>query len=197
VRNLGHLIAPLGIRFVGLARIGDAHRYRWVARQADLRVIHEGRELVMWENDAWRGDTYALDDPRGVASPANLAELLVGEDRQRLPASTLTRWKPTTTTGTLPELAVSLKLSGWSRPAAPDSPHLGTSLSCLDGWRLGDSDAVCHVGAAAAFPAGASGAALWRPGLGSQLLGYGLSIIAWGSVAGTIARFSRVANKAP
>lgn len=195
VRYLGHLIAPLGIRFVGLAKIGDAHRYRWVGRQADLRLIHEGRELVMWENNAWRGDTYALDGARGIARQANLAELLAGEGSQRLPASTLAPWKPSTKTGTLPGVAVSLKLPGWSRPATPESSHLGTSLSCLDGWRLGDSDAVCHMGAAAAFPVGTSDDALWRPGLGSQLLGYGLSIIAWGSVAGSIARFSRGGTK--
>jgi hypothetical protein len=186
VRKLGHVIAPLGVRYVALARVGDARRYRWVRRQEDLQVIHQGRELVLWENTAWRGDSYGLQ--KSSDTPASLEQLLSTRGGDRLPADTLIPLKPDTVTGILPEIPVSRELPGWRRPALPETTALGTSLSCLDGWRLGRSEPICHVGAAAAFPSAPGARILWRPGLAVQLIAYGVSAVAWACVAATIAR---------
>lgn len=54
---------------------------------------------------------------------------------------------------------------------------VGTSRSCLDGWRLGDREAECHLGALAAFP-DPQGSTLWRPGILVQAVALALSAAA-------------------
>ena len=65
VRELGHLVASLDVRFVLLLREADRDRYGFVRRQTDLAPLFRGQDLELFENRAWRGRVL----PLGPASP--------------------------------------------------------------------------------------------------------------------------------
>lgn len=187
-RMFGTLIAPLGVRYLILARLGDWHRYSFLKRQQDLRLVESNADIVLYENLAWRGANYALQTPKRSSSPS---DRLSNERLSALALTRLTPWAPS-----IPGQRSSPSLPmvfGNTRPLPSlDGDFVGTDLSCLDMWQLRASDeAICHLGAMASFRTPASMKEL-KPALsGIQVLSYlfsavsafGLSCMWWSRLA--------------
>jgi hypothetical protein len=177
IRSLGHLVAPLGVRYVALLREVDWPLYRFVTRQQDLVPIYRGRRITLFENEAWRSDVFGLEEGRAVAAPSEL----FGSVEEQEVASTLFSSAPLVSVndGGFPALAG--RLPADQRVEATTLPFVTTTDRCSDGWRLGDATSTCDVGAVAAFASPQSTETLWRPLVGVQLVGYvlsGLTIVA-------------------
>src|SRR5207302_4158029 len=153
IRRFGHLMARLGIRYVGLEHVPDFSRYGFLKRETDLRPVLVGRTFTLYENLAWRGGTYGLQS----VIPRAQHEIGSGFDVSWLPV--------------------------WHRLRASKAPFLGTDRSCADGWRLGDQQPICELGAVAAFRSPRSSQKMWRPEVAIQALGYLLSAIVLGLLA--------------
>jgi hypothetical protein len=162
IREVGHLVAPLDIRFIVLLEEADSDRYRFLERQSDLTRLYEGTELQLFENRAWQGPIL----PLGPESPAPLAwdvaatatERLVQED-PRAPVAA----------DTFPPLA--RVVLGWPSVEPVQEEFFGTGDRCTDGWRLGEEQPTCHLGAIAAFPSPDRSETLWRPLAGARVVG--------------------------
>src|SRR5215211_6138513 len=72
VRRVGHLLAPLDVRFIAWTTDADFREYRMLNRAPDLRLVYEGEELTLFENRVWRGETLALRNGEFVARPSVL-----------------------------------------------------------------------------------------------------------------------------
>jgi hypothetical protein len=189
VESFGHLVAPLGARWVGLAHVSDFGSYRrFLARQNDLDPVFEGGGFTLYENRAWEGDSYGLAD--GPEDEGRVGELLRDPGAQVSVTDRFTRLESPELGGALPGLSFAKALPIWDRVASVDDSIIGTSNACRDGWRLEDRDAMCNLGSLAAFPAGNGGGALWRPGLVVQLACYAVSLTA-GIVLGVACLRSR------
>ncbi|MHB8439076.1 MAG: hypothetical protein ACYDD4_07930 [Acidimicrobiales bacterium] len=53
--DFGSEIAPLGVKFVVLAKTVDWFNYSWVAAQPDLRLVMDSASLEVWRNSAYAG----------------------------------------------------------------------------------------------------------------------------------------------
>jgi hypothetical protein len=176
IRHLGHLAAPLGVRYIALAHEADASDYGFLSRQRDLHLLIAGRALDLYENRAWTGSTYSLRPSSGVAS---LAQLTADSRAQLRAAHDLSEWPPLVPAGKA-DAEPPLSHGSFLRRTITDvrGPAVGTDDSCLDGWQLDGRQAGCHLGAFAAFPK-PDGQFLPQAGSRSiQLLGYLLSGIA-------------------
>jgi len=174
IHSFGHLVAPLGVRYIVLANIADYRSYQWLYRQQDLSPLHTGEDLTLFENEAWRGHTYGLEE-----EDENTSELdVLAEEGQEIAAEQLIASDIDAVTSELPGPQLMEALPGWDRVQPPEAPVTGTDKSCIDGWRLGDEEAVCHLGGVAAFANPGTDVNLWRPGVFVQALGYTLSLVA-------------------
>jgi hypothetical protein len=170
VREVGHLVAPLDIRFIVLLEEADPERYRFLERQSDLTTLYEGRELQLFENGAWRGPVL----PLGREEPAPFAwdvaavatERLVPEDPRGSVAA-----------GTFP---LARLVPGWRAVEPIPDEYVATGERCTDGWRLGEEEPACHLGAVAAFRGPNQSETLWRPLAGARVAGFivsGLTLV--------------------
>lgn len=50
VRNLGHLTAQLGIRYIVLFKTADYQSYGWLDDQTDLRLLYQSSDIALYEN---------------------------------------------------------------------------------------------------------------------------------------------------
>jgi hypothetical protein len=165
VREVGHLVAPLDVRFIVLLEEADWERYRFLERQSDLTTLYKGTELQLFANGAWRGRVLPLgrDEPAPFAwdvAPA-ATERLVAED-PRAPVAV----------GTFP---LARLIPGWRSVEPGSDEYVATGNRCTDGWRLGEEKPVCHLGAVAAFPSPDEPETLWRPLAGARVAGFLIS----------------------
>ena len=171
ISELGHLVAPLDVRFVVLLKEADWDRYRFLERQSDLTTLYKGTELQLFENGAWRGGML----PLGPEEPAPFAwdvaaaatDRLVPEDPRAPVAS-----------DSFPPLA--RLIPGWRSVDPVPDEYVATGDRCTDGWRLGEEEPVCHLGAVAAFPSPDEPETLWRPLAGARVAGFlvsGLTLV--------------------
>jgi hypothetical protein len=172
LKYFGHLVAPLGIHYIALARVADANRYRFLSRQKDLRRLTSEPALTLYENKAFTGTIYRLHP---IIASSSVERLLRSPASQRGASYFLnaTSSSPGGVRG--PSATRAFRI--WPRIPSSRPDDVGTDLSCTDGWRLGRSPSICNLGVVAAFHSRADPAILWRPGFGTQLLGYALSII--------------------
>ncbi len=188
VRALGHLVAPLGIRFVAWMREADWWQYQFLSRQSDLMPVYRGDGIVLFENRAWRGKVLDLENGAVISNPSDLfGSKGEREATRRLYSS------PSIVSrvdGGLPLLARSLP--GARRVTPGKEEFVSTTDRCSDGWRLADRKASCDLGAVAAFPVPAADETVWRPLAGVQLVGYLLSGLTLAALAVYLARSSRV-----
>jgi hypothetical protein len=174
VRALGHLVAPLGVRFVAWMREADWWQYQFLSGQPDLEPVYRGDGIVLFENQAWRDQVLGLESGAAITSPSELFGSKGERDATRRLYSSPSR--VSRVDGGLPLLARSLP--GARRVTPGRGEFVSTTDRCSDGWRLGDEKANCNLGAVAAFPVPEGEEALWRPLAGVQLLGYALSGLA-------------------
>ncbi|MDP9225745.1 MAG: hypothetical protein M3P18_18280, partial [Actinomycetota bacterium] len=173
LRYFGHLIAPLGVHYVALASVADAPTYHFLASQRDLRSLFTTGSLTLYDNTAFRGSLYNIH--QRVAS-RSIRQLLASPTLQRK-----TSYFLNATSGSVEGIkgpSETRALPLWQRVSSSRRGYLGTDLSCADGWRLGSSVPVCNLGAVAAFRKNTRQAVLWRPGFGTQILGYAVSSVA-------------------
>jgi hypothetical protein len=171
IRWLGHLVAPLGVRYVAWMREVDWPSYRFLTRQQDLVPIYRGQRITLFENQAWRGDVFGLEEGTAVAAPSEL----FGSDEEREVANRLFSSTPLVSGENEGFPALARPLPAGQRVGETTTPFVTTTDRCSDGWRLGDEEPTCDVGAVAAFTSPQSTDALWRPLVGVQLVGYVLS----------------------
>ena len=174
VEDVGHLLAPLGIRYIALAHVADWSTYGFLERQSDLEAVFSGPDMTLFESTAWVGETYEMD--RGD----DLDELRQAIDDRAVRTGTTAELRvlqPEGRTRELPGAPLVKGLPGWPELEPSGAPVTGTNRACLDGWRLEDRPAVCHLGAFAAFE-GADGGVLWRPGLFVQIAALLVSLAA-------------------
>lgn len=162
VRQLGHLVAPLDVRFVVLLSEADRDRYGFLDRQTDLTSLYRGSRLELFENRAWRAGVLPLGSP--TAQGSLLSDAASATERL-LPEAPRGR----TSAATFPPLARALP--GWRsiRPVGAD--YVATGDRCTDGWRLGNEEPACHLGAVAAFRTPNAPETLWRPLAGARIAG--------------------------
>lgn len=192
LRHFGHLLAPLGVRFLALVREADWETYRFLEDQSDLRLLFENRDISLYENVAWRGLTYELSPGNPLVSPAAVTgsaqELKVTAQLRPAPplAPREDDWFP----------PLARFLPGW-RSVGPDgsSAFIGTGDRCTDGWRLGKEVPLCHLGAVAAFPSSETPQELWRPLAGVRLTGFTLSALTLIAVGLAVGRYARRAHR--
>ena len=181
IHAFGHLVAPLGVRFVALASIADAPEYGFLRRQADLRPVFEGDDLVLFENRAWETSVYGLESgPSGTGLSGNALS------HQDEVTTTLVDAKASSPILDGPQ---TLDLEVFGRELQVPSSHLmGTDLSCNDGWKLQGDDPVCHLKSVAAFTNPPEVGILTRPGLSIQLLSMGASLLSAAALSGLLIR---------
>jgi hypothetical protein len=187
IDRMGAFLAPMGVRWVALVHDADWPFYRFLFRQQDLSVAFEDDDITLFENKSFEGDIYGLESGRTASS--------IGEVLRDDPAGTeeLTRIDPSFRSAVLPGLSSERSWPWWDAIDTPDAPVVGTSRSCLDGWRLGDQEAECHLGAFAAFP-DSQGSTLWRRGLLVQVIAIALSAAALLGLVVAIRRAPRPAD---
>src|SRR5215211_1612433 len=192
VRRVGHLLAPLDVRFIAWTTDADFREYRMLNRAPDLRLVYEGDELTLFENRVWRGETLALRNGEFVARPS----VLFGTPRERDATRQLVRSPPPVERSEDDFPPVARPLPAWPEVGSRAAVFVSTGRRCTDGWRLGDQHARCHLGAVAAFRSPRPEAELWRPVEGARLAGYaiaGLTLVAL-LVAAFLGRQSPRAN---
>jgi hypothetical protein len=162
IQELGHLVAPLDVRFVVLLHEADPEQYVFLRHQADLAPLYRGRRLELFENLAWRGSVLPLA-PAGSSSFAfdDGSEVT----QQLIPAEPLAP----VTGGSLGPVA--RILPGWRSIVPVGAQFVATGDRCTDGWRLEDQEPVCDLGAVAAFSSPAQTETLWRPAAGARVVG--------------------------
>jgi hypothetical protein len=176
MERMGALLAPMGVEWVALVHDADWGFYRFLDRQKDLRVAYEDNAITLYENESYAGDTYGLRRGRPAAG---LKEVLRNDPVENA-VERLTAIEPPPGGG-LPGVELERSWPGWREIETPDEPVVGTSRSCLDGWRLGEERPACHLGAFAAFRS-TGGSTLWRQGILVQALGLALSVAAFTGV---------------
>jgi hypothetical protein len=162
IQELGHLVAPLDVRFVVLLHEVDRSRYSFVERQPDLTAIYRGPRLDLFENLAWRGSVLPLA-PVGSSS---FAFDDGSEVTQRLISEGLNG--PVTGAGFGPVARI---LPGWRSIAPVRAQYVATGDRCTDGWKLGGQEPVCDLGAVAAFSSPDQSESAWRPAAGARVVG--------------------------
>jgi hypothetical protein len=66
LRGFGALVAPLGVKYVVLAKAVDWETYSWLGHQADLRLVHDSASLEAWANLAYGGVGQRVAHPETV-----------------------------------------------------------------------------------------------------------------------------------
>lgn len=60
-KNFGNLIAPLGVKYILLAKEADWMDYRWLEQQEDIRLVREWDDLRLYENMVAAPTAYSTD----------------------------------------------------------------------------------------------------------------------------------------
>jgi hypothetical protein len=178
---LGHLIAPLGVRFVAVLKEADWPNYAFVQRQEDLTPVFEDTRLTIFENRAWHGEVMGL--ARG--SPGGSLSNVFGTQRERDATSRLITRPPDLRRAPDGSPPLARPLPDWRHVRPVAEAFVATSERCTDGWKLGDQESTCHLGAVAAFARPNGEEVLWRPLVGANLAGYilsGLTLLGAGMV---------------
>jgi hypothetical protein len=194
ISEFGHLTGPLGVHFIALPHIADWRSYKFLEKQRDLRLVFGGNELTLYENLAFSGTSYGLNEG---SSATNLADVLASPADEEPATTELAALPANAATQPFPGPAFVEGLPGWDRVDPVDTPVVGTDRSCLDGWRLGNEEPVCHLGALAAFRSPGTDVPLWRPGIALQILAYLISASAAGALILVILKVRRTDEKTP
>ena len=61
---------------------------------------------------------------------------------------------------------------GWRSVEPGSDEYVATGDRCTDGWKLGEEQPVCHLGAVSAFRSPDQPETLWRPLAGARVAGF-------------------------
>jgi Alpha-(1->3)-arabinofuranosyltransferase len=172
VERVGHLLAPLDVRFVAWTTDADFREYRMLNRAPDMELLWEGEELTLFENRAWRGDVLGLAN----GSFERRSSSLFGTPRELDATRQLVRSPPPVERAGDDFPPIARPFPAWHDVASTATPFVSTGERCTDGWRLGDQQARCHLGAVAAFRSPESESVLWRPVEGARVAGYAIAL---------------------
>ncbi len=118
--HLGALLAPLGVRYVALAKTVDWRSYGWLSHQVDLTRILDTRSLELWRNDV---PVRLGARVRGMKSVANWSSLVALAGR---PGFATTAYRvvhagpgPVITAGASPITSGAHFVTGSARPVTP------------------------------------------------------------------------------
>jgi hypothetical protein len=177
VRAFGHLVAPLDVRYIALVRAIDWRQYSFLEQQEDLTPIFHGQDIMLFENDAWRGDILRLSSVAAVEDPI----ALLGSPEEEQVTDRLFRHSALTPRSDVAFPPIARALPIWSDIGPSGSGFVAAATRCTDGWRLEGRSAQCMLGAVSAFKSPFDTQQLWRPLAGAWLLGYfvsGLTLLA-------------------
>ncbi|MEX2421249.1 MAG: hypothetical protein WD670_05460, partial [Actinomycetota bacterium] len=77
--------------------------------------------------------------------------------------------------GAVGSFPLAQQLPGWRSIAPVQASYVATGDRCTDGWKLGEEESVCDLGAVAAFPSPSQAETLWRPAAGARVVGFAIS----------------------
>jgi hypothetical protein len=169
ITSFGHVVAPLGVRYIALLHESAGQAYRFLARQDDLSPLYQDDRISVYENKAWPGPVMPLSgllNPTSTSNPLQLTKELLLAPPLVPPQN-----------DAFPPLARPLPQWRSTEPVA-GAAFIGTSDRCTDGWKLGDNASLCDLGAVAAFPNPTQTERLWRPLAGGRLAGSASSALA-------------------
>jgi hypothetical protein len=175
IASFGHVVAPLGVRFVALLHEADWQTYRFLERQDDVRLLYDSDRISLYENLAWPGPVMALSAGSNTTSSAGALDNGHGQEltTELHPAPPLVSPQ----NDAFPPLARPLPQWQAIEPVV-GATFVATGDRCTDGWRLGDESPLCDLGAVTAFSNPDQTDRLWRPLAGARLLGFALSAVA-------------------
>ncbi|MHB1209391.1 MAG: hypothetical protein ACYC1I_06745 [Acidimicrobiales bacterium] len=75
LKEFGALVAPLGVKYVVLAKTVDWRSYNWLNAQSDLRLVFNSDSLEVWKNSAYYGVGTRTSKLKEVSSFAELLAL--------------------------------------------------------------------------------------------------------------------------
>lgn len=75
ISDFGALVAPLGVRYIVLAKTADWPLYRWLSSQRDLRILLDTSSLEVWSNTAYAGVGARVSALASTSDFAGLLEL--------------------------------------------------------------------------------------------------------------------------
>jgi hypothetical protein len=175
VRFLGHLVAPLGVRYVVLLDEVNRHHYAFLRSQPDLESIHQGSAVVVYENTAWQPLPIGVQEAVALDS---VREVIRGNDGARVTEALYDSEPLVPRPGSvIPPLAQ--YLSPGEGIDVVEAPFLLTEKRCTDGWRIGNEPFGCHVGAVAGFRSPGRPEELRRPAAAMRTVGLGVSTVAF------------------
>jgi hypothetical protein len=175
IASFGHVVAPLGVRFVALLHEADWQTYRFLERQDDVRLLYRSDRISLYENLAWPGPVMPLSEGSNATSTANATPADQGQKltTELRPAPPLV----SPPNDAFPPLARALPQWQSIEPVA-GAAFIATGDRCTDGWRLGDESPLCDLGAVTTFPTPPEPEPLWRPVAGARLVGFAVSALA-------------------
>jgi hypothetical protein len=205
LQGFGALVAPLGVRYVVLAKAVDWRNYGWLGHQRDLRLVYDSSSLEAWANLAYGGIGQRVARPEALPSfPALLARAGAS------PAGTSPAGASPAAAGGLDAGAVvdGPGAAAGARAAAGPGEGRGARVQEIspvayrvppgrpgwvtvdttyqEGWYLDGKPAVATAEGTMMFPAGAAGGVVrFRP-WGLAKLGYDLSSGAFVVVAAVV-----------
>ena len=75
LQHFGVLVAPLGVKFVVLAKTVDWQSYLWLARQPDLKRIIDNSSLEVWQNLSYEGIAQPVSAVEPVSQFSHVLQL--------------------------------------------------------------------------------------------------------------------------
>ena len=159
--EFGRLLAPLGLRYVAIAKVPGAGAYDWLARQHDLRLVFASRNISLYENTEQVLAAYqprqrlrlsdwgavaafsqrsALDDYLITVRHARPGPLRIGKADSKPNASpkplrTIARTSVSETVADigrgLPIVLTSPAYAGWRLPGYKSIPQFGVTVAFL------------------------------------------------------------------
>ena len=78
LHHFGALVAPLGVKYIVLAKTVDWRSYSWLSKQSDLKLVLNDPTLEVWQNLSYKGIAQPV---ARLVSVSNLSGLIVSSNQ--------------------------------------------------------------------------------------------------------------------
>jgi hypothetical protein len=159
-RHAGALLAPLGVKWVILARVDDWRNYTWLLSQRDLRLAYVDPDIWVLENEAPTVGAYRVDKLSSVSNDVALIKAAAA----RIPGPAAVLQSTARSRGILttsapqevePARVRATSTVSYSVPAGRPS-WVELPAPYQSGWTLAGKEPVPLADGTMAFPAGAA-----------------------------------------